>query len=45
MSSPAYLATPLAVSVGGVMIVATWAAALSRFYRAVAGDPTTTLAF
>ncbi len=45
MSSPVYLATPLAQSVGEVMIVATWAAALSRFYRAVAGDPTTPLVF
>jgi hypothetical protein len=45
LSSPTYLATFLIVKAGGVMIVATWAAALSRFYRAVAGDPATPLVF
>jgi hypothetical protein len=45
MSSPTYLATSLVVEAGGVIILATWAAALSRFYRAVAGDPATPLVF
>ena len=45
LSSPTYLATSLVMKAGGVMLVAVWAAALSRFYRGVAGDPTTPLVF
>ena len=39
--SPALLLTQLIVAAGWGLVAATWASALSHFYRAVAGDPRT----